>query len=66
MLLAKTKFPEFVKPCPWWPFELVRVNMTVVAKPFEFFPTGIFRFKAIAKTNRNETMFEISAVCELY
>lgn len=67
LLLAKTKFPEFVKPCPWEPFELVKVNMTLVdTKLFDFLPTGIFRFKVIAKTKRNETIFEINVVCELY
>jgi len=66
LLLAKTKFPELVKPCPWGPFELVRVNMTLAVKIFDFLPTGIFRFKVITMTKRNETIFEINVVCELY
>jgi len=67
MLLAKSKFPEFVKPCPWKPFDVVKVNMTLVDKKLlDFMPTGVFRFKVIAKNQKNETMFEIAVVFELY
>ena len=65
--MAKTKFPEFAKPCPWEPFELIKVNMTLMDKKiFDFMPTGVFRFKVIARNNRNETMFEIAVVFELF
>ena len=67
MLLTKTKLPEFVKPCPWQPFKLDKVNMTLVDnKLFDFMPTGVFRFKVFAWTKKNESLFEIIVLFELF
>ena len=67
MLLAKTKFPEFVKPCPWKPFDVVKVNLTLLDnKLLDFMPTGVFKFKVIARNKGNETLFEITVVFELF
>lgn len=55
-----------VKPCPWEPFEVNKVNMTIVDKKLlDFAPVGVYRVKIIVKTKSDENIFEASVLFEL-
>ena len=65
--MAKAKIPEFVKSCPWEPFEVKKVNLTIGGKNLlDFVPIGVYRVRIIAKTKSDEDIFKFSVLFELF
>ena len=64
VLFIKSKFPEMISKCPYHPFSIDMVNVTIDRRIISMIPTGVYRTLVVLRSKNKDIIMEVSSLLE--